>query len=160
MEQRHLCCFLRGAQLVLRSVVITTLDLEINVRLKNSEIFGSVLFGEGGSALADGAAEVILLSFSCPLPLLRTHPPSLLVCCCFVFVEMGASTASGQLEVSLFLSEKRGGKSHFGKILVPAVLRIWRFCIVSQPLLLISIETNQDPRDPLSLTALKIMLHA
>jgi hypothetical protein len=73
---------------------------------------------------------------------------------------MGASTASGQLEVSLFLSEKRGGKSHFGKILVPAVLGIWRFCIVSQPLLLISIETNQDPRDPLSLTALKIMLHA
>jgi hypothetical protein len=36
---------------------------------------------------------------------------------------MGAtSTASGRLEVNLFLSEKRGGKSHFGIILVSAVL--------------------------------------
>jgi hypothetical protein len=39
-----------------------------------------------------------------------------------VFVEMGAtSTASGRLEVNLFLTEKRGGKSHFGIILVSAV---------------------------------------
>jgi hypothetical protein len=37
---------------------------------------------------------------------------------------MGAtSTASGRLEVNLFLlSEKRGGNSHFGTILVSAVL--------------------------------------
>jgi hypothetical protein len=36
---------------------------------------------------------------------------------------MGATnTASGRLEVNLFLSEKRGGKSHFGIILVSAVL--------------------------------------
>ena len=43
--------FLRGAQLVLRSSVFTVLDLDgVDVTLKNAEIFGSVLFGEGGSA--------------------------------------------------------------------------------------------------------------
>ena len=43
--------FLRGAQLVLRSSVLTVLDLdEVNVTLKNAKIFGSVLPGEGGSA--------------------------------------------------------------------------------------------------------------
>ena len=41
--------FLRGAQLVLRSSVLKVLDLdEVNVTLKNAEIFGSVLSGEGG----------------------------------------------------------------------------------------------------------------
>jgi aspartate carbamoyltransferase regulatory subunit len=43
--------FLRSAQMVLRSSVLTVLDLdEVNVTLKNAEIFGSVLSGEGGSA--------------------------------------------------------------------------------------------------------------
>jgi hypothetical protein len=43
--------FLRGAQLVLQSSVLTVLDLdEVNVTLKNAEIFGSMLSGEGGSA--------------------------------------------------------------------------------------------------------------
>jgi hypothetical protein len=43
--------FLCGVQLVLRSSVLTVLDLdEVNVTLKNAEIFGSVLPGEGGSA--------------------------------------------------------------------------------------------------------------
>jgi hypothetical protein len=42
--------FLCGAQLVLRSSVLTILDLdEVNVTSKK-EIFGSVLSGEGGSA--------------------------------------------------------------------------------------------------------------
>jgi len=73
--------------------------------------------------MAGGAVEMLLVSLRFPLPLLRTRPPSLLVCCLFVFAEMGAtSTASGRLEVNLFLSEKRGGKSHFGIILVSAVL--------------------------------------
>jgi hypothetical protein len=45
--------------------------------------------------MAGSAAEMLLVSLSCPLPLLRTHPPSLLVCCFLVFAEMGAtSTAS------------------------------------------------------------------
>ena len=43
--------FLWGAQLVLRSSVLTVLDLdEVNVTLKNAEIFGSMLSGEGRSA--------------------------------------------------------------------------------------------------------------
>jgi hypothetical protein len=43
--------FLCGAQLVLRSSVLTVLDLdEVNVTLENAEIFGPVLFGEGGSS--------------------------------------------------------------------------------------------------------------
>ena len=75
--------------------------------------------------MAGGAAEVLPVSLSCPLPLLRTRPPSLLVCFFFVFVKMGAtSMAAGRLEVNLFLSEKRGGKSHLGIILVSAVLEI------------------------------------
>ena len=43
--------FLHGAQLILRSSVLTVLDLdEMNVTLENAEIFGPVLFGEGGSS--------------------------------------------------------------------------------------------------------------
>jgi hypothetical protein len=43
--------FLCGAQLVLRSSFLTVLDLEeVNVTLKNAEILGSMLSGEGGSA--------------------------------------------------------------------------------------------------------------
>ena len=43
--------FLHGAQLVLRSSVLTVLDLdEVNVTLEKGEIFGSVLSGESGSA--------------------------------------------------------------------------------------------------------------
>jgi len=72
--------------------------------------------------VAGGAAGLLPVPLNCPLPLLRSHPPSLLVCCFLVFVEMVATnTASGQLEVNLFLSGKRGGKSHFGVILVSAV---------------------------------------
>ena len=39
--------FLRSAQLVLQSSVLTVLDLDkVNVTLKNAAIFGSVLSGE------------------------------------------------------------------------------------------------------------------
>jgi hypothetical protein len=43
--------FLRGAQLVLRSSVLTVLDLDEvnNAMLENAEIIGSVLSGAGGS---------------------------------------------------------------------------------------------------------------
>jgi len=75
--------------------------------------------------MAGGTVKVLLVSLSCPLPLLRTHPPSLLVCCFLVLAGIGATnTAPGRLEVNLFLSEKRGGKSHFGIILDSAVLEI------------------------------------
>ena len=44
--------FLRGTQLILRSNILTVLDLdEVNVTLNNAEtIFGLMLSGEGGSA--------------------------------------------------------------------------------------------------------------
>ena len=63
--------------------------------------------------VAGGAAGVLSVSLNCPLPLQRAHPPTL-VCYFCVFAAMGVtSTKSGRLEVNLFLSEKRGGKSHF-----------------------------------------------
>ena len=58
------------------------------------------------------------------------------------------------------LSEKRGGNSHFGTILVSAVLGILRFCIASCSLLPRSMQTKQDPREPVSLMALMIKLRA
>jgi hypothetical protein len=71
--------------------------------------------------MAGGAAEVLLVSLSFPLP----QPPFITICCFFVFAEMGTtSTASGRLEVKLYLSEKQGGRSHFSIILVLTILRI------------------------------------
>ena len=89
--------FLHGAQLVLRSSVLTVFDLdEVNVTLENVEIFGLVLSGESYLLVAaGGAVEVLLVSLSCPLPLLGTHFPSLLVCCFFVFAEMGDIRTAG-----------------------------------------------------------------
>ena len=64
----------------------------------------------------------------------------------------------GRLEVSLFLSTKRGGKSHFSIILVSAVSNLK--ILHSQPFAApISMQTKQDPREPVLLIALKIMLH-
>jgi len=51
--------------------------------------------------VAGGAAEVLPVSLNCPLPLRRTHPPTL-VCCFCVFAAMGViSTKFGWLEVNL-----------------------------------------------------------
>jgi hypothetical protein len=71
--------------------------------------------------VAGGADEVLPVSLNCPLLLQKTHPPTL-VCCFCVFAAMGlTSTKSGRLEVSLFLSGKRGGKSHLETIRLSAV---------------------------------------
>ena len=64
--------------------------------------------------MAGGAAEVLLpgglVSLSCLLPLLRTHP---LRCQSVAFCFRGdGKTAFGRLEVNIILSEKQGGKSH------------------------------------------------
>jgi hypothetical protein len=116
MEQRPLCRSCAGGpQLVLRSSVLTVLNFnELNATMENAEILGSVLSGEGetngGGWWRCRSAPV---SLSCPLPLLSTRLPSLLVCCFFVVTVMGAtSTAFGRLEVNLVLSKKQGGKSH------------------------------------------------
>ena len=110
--------------------------------------------------VAGGAAEVLPVSLNCPLPLRRTHPPTL-VCSFRVFTALGVtSTKSGRLKVNLSLSEKRGGKSHLGTILLSAVSGIWRFCMVIRSLLPISLETMHDPKEPVLLIALRIMRHA
>jgi len=110
--------------------------------------------------VAGGAAEVLPVSLNCPLPLRRTHPPTL-VCCFCVFAAVGVtSTKSGRLEVNQSLSGKWGGKSHFGTILLSAVSGIWRLCMVIHLLLPISLETMHDPKESVLLIAFKIMRHA
>jgi len=69
--------FLCGVQLVLRSGVLTILDLdEVDVTPSLAEVFRSMLSGVGGVLVAGGAAEVLPVSLNCPLPLRRTHPPA------------------------------------------------------------------------------------
>ena len=60
--------FLRGAQLVLWSSVLTVLDLdEVTVTLENAEIFGSVLSKKVNLLVAaGGAVEVLPVSLSSP----------------------------------------------------------------------------------------------
>jgi hypothetical protein len=105
--------------------------------------------------VAGGAAEVLPVSLNCPLPLRRTHSPAV-VCCFRVFAEIGVtSTKSGRLEVNLSLSEKRGGKSYLGTILLSIVSGIGRFCMAIRSLLPISMETMHDPKEPVLLIAFK-----
>ena len=109
--------------------------------------------------MAGGAVEMLPVSLNCPLPLRRTHPPTL-VCCFCVFAATGVtSTKSGRLEVNLSLSGKRGGKSHFGTILLSAVPESGDFAVIHS-LLPIYLETMHDPKEPVLLIALKIMRHA
>ena len=83
----------------------------------------------------------------------HSEEPPILVCYFGVFAAVGVK--SGRVEVTLSLSGKRGGKSHFGTILLSAVLGIWRSCMVSRSLLPISMETTHDPKGPVLLIALK-----
>jgi len=72
---------------------------------------------------AGSAAEVLPLSLSCPLPILRTPPPpfaSLLL----VHGDGSKQYSIRTLEVNLFLFRKQGGKSHFGINLVSAILGV------------------------------------
>jgi hypothetical protein len=86
---------------------------------------GQCCLGLVALLVAGGAAGVLPVSLNCPLPLRKTHPPTL-VCRFCVFAAMGVtSTKSGRREVNLPLSEKRGGKSHLGTILLSAVSGIW-----------------------------------
>jgi hypothetical protein len=128
--------FLCGIQLVLRSGVLTVLDLDkVDVTPRFAEVFRSMLSGVVALLVAGGAAEVLPVSLNCPLPLRRTYLPTL-VCCFCVFAAMGVtSTKSGRLEVNLSLSGKRGGKSHMGTIILSAVSGTWRFCMAIRSLL-------------------------
>ena len=71
---------------------------------------------------------------------------------------MGTTSASGRLEVNLFLSEEgwkeplwyNPGFSCIGNLEI----------LHSRSLLPLSMQTKQEPREPVLLIALKIMLHA
>jgi hypothetical protein len=107
--------FLCGVQLVLRSGVLTVLDLDkVDVTPSYAEVFGSVLSGVGGSTGGWRCCWGAPSPFQLP-PATPKNPPlyiSLLFLC---FAAMGVtSTKSGRLEINLSLSEKRGGKSHLG----------------------------------------------
>ena len=67
--------------------------------------------------------------------------------------------ASGRLHVNLFLSEKRGGKSHLGGTLFVALSGICRFCWAKRSLLPMSIDTMHVLRETLPV-AFTISLHA
>ena len=123
-----------GVQPVLRSGVLTILDLdEVDVTPRFAEVFGRCCLGLVALLAAGGAAGVLLVSLSCPLPLRRTHPPAV-VCCFRVFAEVGVTnTISGRLEVNLSLCEKRGGKSHLGTILLLAVSAWSSVCFCLYP---------------------------
>ena len=59
------------------------------------------MYGEGGLLVAGSAAEVLPVSLNCPLPLRRTHPPTLICCFCVIAALGVTSTKSGRLEVNL-----------------------------------------------------------
>jgi len=54
---------------------------------------GRCCLGKVDLSGSGGAVEVLPVPLSCPLPLLRTHPPSLLVCC-FSFRRDGSNQYS------------------------------------------------------------------
>ena len=145
MLLRSLCCSFAAFSwflgLVSSQYLISTRLMSRRVLLRS---LGRCCLGLVAVLVAGGAAEVLPVSLNCPLPLRRTHPPTL-VCCFCVFAAMGVtSTKSGRLEVNLSLAGKRGGKSHFGTVLLSAVSGIWRFCMVIRSLLPISMETMHD----------------
>ena len=112
--------------------------------------------------MAGGAAEVLSVSLNCPLPLQRTHPPTL-VCCFCVFAAMGViSTKSGRLEVNLSLSGKRGWEEPFRNYSTFSCFRNLEI-LHGHPFVaayVYGMETTHDPKEPVLLIALRIMRHA
>jgi hypothetical protein len=101
------------------------------------------------------AAQMLLVSLSYPLPLLRTHPPSLLVCWFLVFKQGDGSkqfSIRTGWEVNLFLSEKRGAwKEPLVKVLWynPGFSRIGNLKILhSQPFAATDIHADKVSVSP------------
>ena len=108
MLQRSLCCSFAAFSwfwgLVSSQYLISTRWMSRRVSLRS---LGRCYLGLVAVLVAGGAAEVLPVSLNCPLPLRRTHPPTL-VCCFCVFAAVGVtSTKSGRLEVNLSFSGKQ-----------------------------------------------------
>ena len=112
--------FLCGVQLVLRSSVLTVLDLdEVNVTWENAEIFGSVLSGESGSVGGGWRcwrSAPGLLHF--PLPSLKTKNPPPFIASLLFFCRDGSNqysiwTSGGKAFVwDLYLGENYRREIH------------------------------------------------
>jgi len=118
--------FLCGVQLVLRSGVLTVLDLdEVDVTPRFAEVFRSVLSGVGGSTstggwrCCGGAPSLPQLP-----PATSKNPPPYISLLFLCFCSDGSDQHKIWAEVNLSLSGKRGGKSHLGIILLSAVSEI------------------------------------
>ena len=110
-----------GVKLVLRSGVLTVLDLdEVDVAPSFVEVFRSVLSGVGGCTSGCLCRSVLLRCSQSPsiAPCHSEEPtPPTLVCCFCVVAAMGVtSTKSGWLEVNLSLSWEAGWEEPFGNI--------------------------------------------
>jgi len=75
--------FLCGVQLVLMFGVLTIPDLdEVDVTPNFANVLGRCCLGLVALLVAGGAAGVLPASLNCPLPLRRTHLPTLACCFC------------------------------------------------------------------------------
>jgi hypothetical protein len=118
----------------------------MNVALENAEIFGSVLSGELDLLVAaGGAAEMLPVSLSCPLPLLSTHPLPLLVCCFSVFCGDGSNQYSIRT-AKTYICLRSGWKLPLWYNSSFSCIGNMKFCIASCLLLPKSMETKQDPK--------------
>jgi hypothetical protein len=127
-----LCGAGAGVQLVLRSGVLTVLDLdEVDVTPSFAEVFRSVLSGVGGST----GGWRCCWSASCLaqlLPATSKNPPPYIGVLCSCFCSYGSNQhkiwAAG---IILSLFEKRSGKSHLGTIILSAVSGIPYSCVLA-----------------------------
>ena len=154
--------FLCGVQLVLRSGVLTVLDLDkVDVTPRFAEVFRSVLSGVGGSTggwrCCSGAPSLPQLP-----PATSKNPPpyiSLLVLC---FCSNGSNQHKIWAAVgkSVFIWEAGWEEPLRNNSTFSCFRNLEIFCMAICSLLPISLETMHDLKELVLLIALKIMRHA
>ena len=135
--------FLCGVQLVLRSCVLTILDLdEVDVTPSFAEVFRSVLSGVGGST---GGWRCCWDAPSLPQlpPATPKNPPPYISLLFLCFCSDGSNqhkiwAAGGNRSLS------ESGVRRARTILLSAVSGIWRFCMFIRSLLPISMEISSE----------------
>ena len=137
---RGLVLLLCGVQPVLRSGVLTILDIDrVDVTPSLVEVVRSVLSGVGGST---GGWRCCWDAPSQLPPATTKSPPPYISLLFLCFCSDGSNQHKiWAAEVNLSLSGKRDGKSHLGTILLSAFSGILRFCmVIIRSLLPISME--------------------